>query len=289
MDVIRHDSVEAFLARAQGFLEQDEATNGIVLGNCLRMKRFPERTETPPLLVTVEEGEATRLTAMMTPPYKLVHAAPKGAPMAALESLAHALHGWEVSVPGVMAADRLAASFAKRWTDATGRAASSAGMHQRLYQLTSVKELPSVAGHLRVATRDDVDLLADWMCGFTRDVFGDEVAVEEGRKRATTRIEYGELYLWEDGQPVSMAAKARPTTNGIAVNHVYTPQEFRERGYATACVGRLSQLLLDDGWGFCCLYADLANPTSNGIYQRIGYEPVCDFAEYAFETDLKDG
>ena len=34
---------------------------------------------------------------------------------------------------------------------------------------------------------------------------------------------------------------------------------------------------------FCFLFTDLANPTSNHIYQAIGYEPVTDIDVYVFD------
>ncbi len=78
-----------------------------------------------------------------------------------------------------------------------------------------------------------------------------------------------------------MAAWAGRTPNGLRINYVYTPPELRGRGYATACVAALSRALLEAGNRYCCLYTDLANPTSNAIYRRIGYRPVCDAAMYA--------
>ena len=80
-------------------------------------------------------------------------------------------------------------------------------------------------------------------------------------------------------------SRSRPTSHGIAVSLVYTPRELRNCGYASACVAALSQQLLDAGWEFCTLYTDLANSTSNSIYQRIGYRPVCDSNEYHFLND----
>ena len=65
---------------------------------------------------------------------------------------------------------------------------------------------------------------------------------------------------------------------------MYTPPERRRRGYASALVAALSQEQLDAGKEFCFLYTDLANPTSNKIYQDIGYEPVADVDEYRFTT-----
>ena len=79
-----------------------------------------------------------------------------------------------------------------------------------------------------------------------------------------------------------MASSNRPTPNGIAVNLVYTPPEKRGRGYATACVAGVSQRQLDGGKTFCTLFTDLANPTSNAVYQRVGYQPLADFAEITF-------
>jgi hypothetical protein len=91
------------------------------------------------------------------------------------------------------------------------------------------------------------------------------------------RVERGTVYLWErEGDVVSMAAAVGPTPNGMRVGAVYTPPEHRGHGYASALVAALSQDLLDRGRTFTMLYTDLANPTSNAIYQRIGYVPVSD-------------
>ena len=80
-----------------------------------------------------------------------------------------------------------------------------------------------------------------------------------------------------------MAAKLRPTERGTSVGLVYTPPESRNKGYATSCVEELSRNILRSGQAFCTLYTDLANPTSNSIYMKIGYRPVCDSVEYTFE------
>ena len=70
---------------------------------------------------------------------------------------------------------------------------------------------------------------------------------------------------------------------GIVVSLVYTPPAQRNRGYASAAVAALSQQLLDAGWEFCSLFTDLANPTSNSIYQKVGYRPIADVVDIDFE------
>jgi predicted GNAT family acetyltransferase len=90
--------------------------------------------------------------------------------------------------------------------------------------------------------------------------------------------------LWEDPQPVSLAGFGGWTPTGVRIGPVYTPPELRRRGYASALTAELSAQLLAGGLRYCFLYTDLANPTSNRIYQAIGYELVCDSADYAFDA-----
>ena len=150
-------------------------------------------------------------------------------------------------------------------------------MRQRIHELTAVASLPGLPrGTLRLAREEDAALVAEWLTTFQVEI-GEPAPVS---RTVAHRIGAGELYLWDDDGPRSMAGWSGKTPHGIRVNAVYTPREWRGSGYATATVAALSRLLLDRGNRFCCLYTDLANPTSNAIYQRIGYRPVCDAAVY---------
>jgi predicted GNAT family acetyltransferase len=102
--------------------------------------------------------------------------------------------------------------------------------------------------------------------------------------RATVEraIEDQALLVWDDGGVVSMCARSRPTPHGASISLVYTPPTLRGRGYASACVAEQSARILDSGRTFCTLFTDLANPTSNAIYQRIGYQPLADFRDICF-------
>ena len=136
---------------------------------------------------------------------------------------------------------------------------------------------------MRVATAADLDLIAAWMAAFEAEAVGDDIA-ERAREVAERRIAAGQVHVWDDGEPRAMASWARPTPRGVSVNAVYTPPPFRGRGCATALVAALSRTLLAEGRAFCALFTDLANPTSNAIYARIGYRPLRDFAHYRFEA-----
>ena len=81
-----------------------------------------------------------------------------------------------------------------------------------------------------------------------------------------------------------MAGWGGRTPNGVRIGPVYTPPSLRRRGYGSAVTAAVSAERLASGLRFCFLYTDLANPTSNRIYSEIGYEPVCDSADCAFDA-----
>jgi predicted GNAT family acetyltransferase len=122
--------------------------------------------------------------------------------------------------------------------------------------------------------------------------FGLEVLDEDDPGRVEARdivdqrldADHAGFLLWEvAGVAVAVSGWGGPTPNGIRIGPVYTPPELRGRGYGTALVADLSQKLLDRGRRFCFLYTDLANPTSNALYERIGYVRVCESAMVAFD------
>lgn len=274
---------ESFLRTTQVELESNEAANSLMLGVCLRLMRSTGRVKTPPYLKTVEDDKGLVLAAMMTPPHKLVVYGHQGDLDEGARILAEDLAGGGWKVPGVLGPKEVVRRVVERWA-AIARQRCELERQQRAYALREVKSPVPERGRLRLATSADMELVAGWRYAFHNEVFG-QADREESRRAAEHRIENGDVYLWEDKRPVSMAMKTRPTRNGISVGMVYTPPELRGRGYATACVGELSRLLLESGWRYCALFADMANVAANRVYQRIGYEPVCDYDEYVFSDE----
>jgi predicted GNAT family acetyltransferase len=214
----------------------------------------------------------------MTPPYPLQIAGPDKNLDESIQFLASSLmeHGWVI--PGVMGQEAVVRAFEKCWNDIAGTASHDA-MRERLYALRAVQSIKIPGGNLRQAKMDDRELAIKWGYSFHSDCFGDSRPTTHIENMTRKLIEEGNLYFWLNPEPVSMAAFTRPTMNGISISYVYTPPEFRRRGYASAIVAELSQRALDSGKTFCTLFTDSSNPTSNSIYQKIGYEPITDIIE----------
>ncbi len=230
--------------------------------------------------MATDNGEPVA-AAMRTPPYNLVLARPRDE--AGLEALAA---GIGEELPGVVGAHPEVDAFTRLWSRAH-EIEPHVLRDQGLYALEQVQPVSGAPGASRVATQDDAPLLLDWMLAFGLEVLDER---DPGRAEAQAVVEHrlgaddGGFLLWEDGgDVVSVSGWGGPTPNGIRIGPVYTPPELRGRGYATALVAELSQTLLDGGRRFCFLFTDLANPTSNAIYERIGYVRVCESAMISFE------
>jgi len=272
----------AFLKRAQPFLEAQEVANSLILGVTIRLREHPEWTDTPPYLGIVENQGELALVAAITPPHNLLLAGGPSTGQTAVDVLVQSIHAESWPFPGVNAENRLAVQFARSWSRIAG-AQFRTKIRLRAYELRQVV-LPShpPAGTLRLAAADDLDLIASWRAAFTRESLHEDPP-ENNCEMAQRGIQSETTYIWQDNRPVCMSLVTRPTPHGISIGGVYTPPEFRERGYASACVAALSQRQLDLGKAFCSLFTDLDYPTSNSIYQKIGYAPVCDFSVYRFD------
>jgi predicted GNAT family acetyltransferase len=202
---------------------------------------------------------------------------PPGAP----EQVAQAVEAAAVEVPGVSGGDAAVREFSRAYHRLTGRRWEQA-MASRVYVLDALKPPDDVPGERRTATAADVDLVAAWAEAFLVDS-GLVGPVEDQRNLVSRRIAGEEISLWVvAGEAVSMAAVS-PLVGGVGrVNLVYTPPAERGHGYGAAVSAAVTQRALDEGADTCMLYADVANPTSNGVYRRIGYRKIGDSVTLRF-------
>ena len=198
-------------------------------------------------------------------------------PTGAVHALAEVIAGNGHVLPGVSGDATTAASFAGHWTEVSRTGALPTDGH-RVYQLNSLHPPPAIGGRLRRAEQDDTELLVEWTTAFTHDI-GDPP--DDQRPLVEAELRAAHIWIWEDQEPVSMAWHTDAIEGVTRVRGVYTPSRCRRNGYSASCVGALSaQLAALDLT--CMLYTDLANPTSNALYRRLGYEAVLETLHYRF-------
>jgi GNAT superfamily N-acetyltransferase len=261
------------------FLQRHEAENCLFLGVLDTLIDEPNRYPVAFLGLVRDSERQVVGGSWMTPPFPLGLTA---MPDAAIDLVVEQASRFDPSPTSVIGPLETADKFCERWVKERPVRVNFT-MRQGIYQLRAVVAQPAARGAMRVATDVDRSLLENWNRAFAIDCRLPEREVHSAEAAAERAVQRGNRWLWEDaGQIVSMAGYDGATPAGIRIGWVYTPPEYRGRGYASTLVAVLSQKLLDEGREFCFLFTDLSNPTSNGIYRRIGYEQVCEFVNHRF-------
>ena len=185
------------------------------------------------------------------------------------------------AVRGLVGEPGAVGRLAERWS-AINSTAFRVGRRERLYQLDHLLT-PDVPGSAHQATTADTELVARWFAEFIAEA---EAGPIPPVQHIRDRIERNLGWLWHapSGEPVSMAFRHAPAAGVVRVGPVYTPPEHRRRGYAAGVTAAATADGLSAGASAVVLFTDLANPTSNSVYQSIGYRPLSDRV-YAVAVD----
>ncbi|MFI5890520.1 GNAT family N-acetyltransferase [Actinoplanes sp. NPDC051513] len=271
------DDVEAFASTSDDFLRSRpvEHTVFLTLVDTLRRRGLHAYGSGAPIFGQwrTDDG-AVDGVLLQTPPHPMMFSRlPGGAVAAALDALAGR------SLPGVNMLVDDAATFVADWP----APAAAEKMRVRLYRLGELTPPSPPAGTARIAGPGDRDLLVRWFSEFAEAI--NDVAEESPGPVVDDRLAYGGITLWEvDGSPVSTAARSRPEAGMVRIQMVYTPTVHRGHGYGGAATSAASRAALDEGASEVVLFTDLSNPTSNGLYQRLGYRPVLDRVVMEFSS-----
>jgi uncharacterized protein len=280
MRLEEHAGPAEFLAAAGRLLDDDEARHNLIYGICSTVLELPDAYDTAHFWTVSDDGVVA--AALMTPPFNIVVARPRQ--VAALPFAAAALYDQGIALPGVVGAVPEADVFATAWEGVSG-ATTSVRMRQGIYAAREVRPPARAPGNAREVAERDRDVVLDWLRAFEAEALHGDAARPEHERWFDRRLSSttAGLTMWEDGADVvSMCGFGGLTPRGIRIGPVYTPPELRRRGYASALTAHVTQQQLDGGRDYCFLYTDLANPTSNRIYVNLGYELVCESADYAF-------
>ncbi len=250
MQLCRFNNIQEFWQNAQDYLLQNQAEHNLLLGIAHTLLHYPDRYPEPPYLAIAAHPEF---------------------------ALAQDLQDYPESFPGVSGLVPEVDAFLQAWQSLTGQSYQRV-LELKIHQLTQVKPVGTTRGSLRLATEGDRPLLIEWYTAFAAEI--GELMTLDAEKSVNLGLKQQSIYLWEDGIPVSLATAKQFLPTAARLGPVYTPTKYRCKGYATACVAAVSQKLLEQGCDRCFLFTDLANPTSNRIYQAIGYRPICDWHDY---------
>jgi uncharacterized protein len=279
MQVIEYPNASKFLDTARAMLEENEAANAIILSYSNNQTLGIKSAMTTNFYCVVEDDEPV-LAAMFT--QGIWPLLTDGTDEAA-QLLARYLFAKFSTLKGVNGPKDTALAFVEEW-ESLSRCNLEIQMNARIYECNEVTQMKWAEGTLKLATVEDIDLVKEWRESFRIEA---EVAIPRNPDEVVRQVENGNVYFWVTSRPVSTAIAGRGTENTGTVGAVYTPPEHRNNGYATALTAAVTQKILDSGKKHAVLYTDLDNPTSNSIYQQIGYKPISDSTVWLFSPALE--
>lgn len=273
MNVTRHDDPDAFLAAAAAMNARGEASASLFAGWAHSLKRgSPAGAERPYLATFGADGAAIRRDGGPV----IVGQSDPAAAAAFAEDLAREIPG----LAGIVGSATACEAFAKRWRELTGRA-HALRVRLRQHALATVAEVPPAPGAPRPSEEGDIAWLDGAQVAFINEV-GMTDSIARMRAALPQRVVRGEFRVWEDGEPVAYAGFNDAAPDFARIAPVYTFPQRRGRGYATALVAALARELLARGKRRLYLTTDVANPTSNAIYARIGFVAETDECHFDF-------
>ena len=263
---------EAFFKQRRDYLVANESLNCLAWA-AIKRSRNDNPDNVSHRFLTFSSVDAVIAHAIFQMRGQELILSPMSGPQA--EHLADALAADGVQLKLVEGPSEAALRFARRWTERT-TVVHELVMNQGLHELRSV-EMPDLAdGRLICATDEHRPVLLKFMYGFA-SCFSDQVMDLDKLDERTDRfLSMNRAFMWQDRCKtfVSMAVVVRESPHTASISWVFTPPQYRRRGHAAQVVATLSQAQLDAGKHACNLHTDLANPTSNGVYYRIGYRKI---------------
>jgi hypothetical protein len=271
-----------FLRVMQAPLEENEVANSLMLGVALQYARHPERLTEPVYYCSVHDATGLIAAVIHAQNHPLLAYQHRSDSTDAFSMIVADLYQSKIRPSGVNAPIKVSRKFAHLWQVVSGYQ-PEVHDRQRLYQCTRTTMIDLAEGELRAPHKKELNILVDWSLQFS-EIVGDALDEKTAQTVLQQRFEDGDLFVWSDGsQPVSMLMKNRPITHTIAISHVFTPVDLRGRGYATAAVHTLTRNLLTAGYHSVNLFTDVTNPTSNHLYQQIGYQSVTEVEKIVFQ------
>jgi RimJ/RimL family protein N-acetyltransferase len=272
VDVRTTTELAEFEAAVGAFLERDPVRNTVLLTVLDMLRAGGGYGHAAPWFAWAAVDRATVGAALRTPPYKVALSGMTGA---AARALGSELASYEM--PGAFGDLSTVASFA-----AAADRRHAVRIREIQYVQHKVVDPPPTAGAPRRFAERDADLYVQWEADFAAEAGVMPTADPLGSLRGRISTGGG-LWLWEvDDQPVSMCGRSGAVAGVPRIGPVWTPPAHRRRGYAAALTAHVCRAAFDTGVQACTLFADAANPTPNGIYERIGFRAVAETVEADF-------
>ena len=285
MKVEQIESVDEFVAATTGFRAADPLRTNVIGSVSLAVAEGDRTYDDYHWWVVRDADGGVVGIAMRTNPFNLYLSS---MPPEASRVLGRTVGHLDDALPGLTGPRGLIDAFREGYAASKSPGSTRVLVEQRrdlLYELEELVE-PDVEGYGRPARREETGELARMLVQFSDEAAVQALSLAEAHDATERKLRDGSLFCWDlEGAIVAMAGHAPIVTTGLVVlgrvGPVYTPPSYRRRGYGSAVTAYVTRHLMEQG-ARVMLFTDASNPTSNAIYQEIGYRLVDELVEMRF-------
>ena len=280
MQFIKYNNIQDFANENLKLILEKEWLNNLMIANCL--EGLETEIEGLTLSAVTNNGKTELILLHRRPWHLLLYSPTNNASDELFEFVAKEYFKIDNNVNGVNAEKELARQFAKYYSS-IAKKQSKLNFPMRILLLEKLNE-PKFKENIifRQARRDEECVLINFLNTFSQEALKEDLEEKVLKERLNSYFEKGYYVLEVNGQIVSQAVISRVLTKGKAIGEVFTPKEYRGKGYAYNLVYKISEKVLNEGAEYCVLYTDDNNPISNHIYEKIGYKRMVDTEDIKF-------
>lgn len=276
-----YDNAKLYLEENEALLLEHETVSQLVLYNAYQIQH--SSSDIKGLLGVVMDEDEIILHFSNIPSHNMaiyVHDDSKDVSEAAM-ILADYMADNQIQIDGLNARNEVCEAFIEQYRKNV-KSTFAQGMAMDIMEVRKVNDIKESHGKTRLSIPDEVKLITEWFIQFQIEALAKEIDYESALIKITNLIDDSKLYVYEDNNEttVSMAAVSRQLANGVAINYVYTPEEYRGMGYAATNIYNISKKYLDEGNEYCTLFVDKKNILSKRAYQKVGYDVIDEMYEY---------
>jgi predicted GNAT family acetyltransferase len=282
MQIKKIDHIDQFLALNEELLLKKESFYNLMLGLAYNIQANKIKTDSPLFYSILDQGRAIGCALRSNADKPLIVSE---MPSQAISLLVAELTSTNEDIQAVVGEEATAGLFKDKWA-ALNDLDYKIDIHLGVFECFRVIFPKEISTKMILATDDHVDILRKYLRGFCEDCFPERIHTDAKiEELMINHLKNKSAFLLQtaEGEIVSMAASTRSTKTGTTISYVYTPKELRGHGYASMVVAMISQQILDSGKKMVNLFTDLLNPTSNSIYQKIGFIKIGQNIHYEFK------
>jgi predicted GNAT family acetyltransferase len=286
MNVELIDSVEEFIALTTSFRAADPLRTNVIGSVALAVSTGRTIYDGCHWWIVRDDDRHVVGVAMRTGPFNMVV---PPMPVDAARALGRSVAMLDDTLPGVTGSASVLDALIEGYVESQSRGSTRTPRERRrdlLYELEDLVTL-DVEGFGRAARVEQIVAVAMMYVEFNREIDHPALSLADALVGVNKSVGAGSIFCWEvSGAIVAIAGHAPVVTTESTViarvGPVFTPAQCRRQGYGSAVTAHVTRHLLERG-ARVMLFTDAANPTSNGIYQEIGYRLVDELIELELE------